>query len=68
MNGNYVDPTRDRRGFTPTDLQANFMFVNIGRPIKAFREACAAQGVRVARDFPPSRTFTAASRSARWTI
>ena len=24
-----------------------------GRPAKAFREACAAKGVRVARDFPP---------------
>jgi histidinol-phosphate aminotransferase len=41
------------RGFKPTDSQANFMFVNVGRPIKAFREACAAKGVRVARDFPP---------------
>ncbi len=41
------------RGMTPTDSQTNFMFVNIGRPVKAFREACAAKGVRVARDFPP---------------
>jgi len=29
------------------------MFVNIGRPVKDFRDACAAKGVRVARDFPP---------------
>ena len=29
------------------------MFVNIGRPVKEFREACLAKGVRVARDFPP---------------
>jgi histidinol-phosphate/aromatic aminotransferase/cobyric acid decarboxylase-like protein len=29
------------------------MFVNIGRPVKAFREACKAKGVLVARDFPP---------------
>ena len=29
------------------------MFVNIGRPAKAFREACKAKGVLVARDFPP---------------
>ena len=29
------------------------MFVNIGRPAKEFRDACAAKGVRVARDFPP---------------
>ena len=41
------------RGMKPTDSQANFMFVNIGRPAKAFREACRAKGVLVARDFPP---------------
>jgi histidinol-phosphate/aromatic aminotransferase/cobyric acid decarboxylase-like protein len=37
----------------PTDSQANFMFVNIGRPAKGFRDACRAKGVLVARDFPP---------------
>jgi histidinol-phosphate aminotransferase len=41
------------RGMTPTDSQANFMFVNIGRPVKSFRDACRAKGVLVARDFPP---------------
>jgi len=41
------------RGMKPTDSQANFMFVNIGRPVKAFRDACRAKGVLVARDFPP---------------
>jgi histidinol-phosphate aminotransferase len=41
------------RGMKPTDSQANFMFVNIGTPVKAFRDACTAKGVRVARDFPP---------------
>jgi histidinol-phosphate aminotransferase len=41
------------RGMKPADSQANFMFVNIGRPAKAFREACKAKGVLVARDFPP---------------
>ena len=41
------------RGMKPTDCQANFMFVNIGTPAKAFREACRARGVMVARDFPP---------------
>ncbi len=41
------------RGMTPTDSQANFMFVNIGRPAKGFRDACKAKGVLVARDFPP---------------
>jgi histidinol-phosphate aminotransferase len=41
------------RGFKPAASQANFMFVNIGRPVKEFREACVAKGVKVARDFPP---------------
>jgi histidinol-phosphate aminotransferase len=41
------------RGMKPTACQANFMFVNIGTPAKAFRDACRAKGVMVARDFPP---------------
>jgi histidinol-phosphate aminotransferase len=41
------------RGMKPTDAQANFMFVNIGTPAKAFRDQCRAKGVIVARDFPP---------------
>lgn len=41
------------RGMKPADSQANFMFVDIGRPVRQFREACTAKGVRVARDFPP---------------
>ena len=41
------------RGMKPTDAQANFMFVNIGRPAKELRDACRAKGVLVARDFPP---------------
>ena len=41
------------RGMKPADCQANFMFVNIGTPARAFRDACRAKGVMVARDFPP---------------
>jgi histidinol-phosphate aminotransferase len=41
------------RGMKPAESQANFMFVNIGRPVKEFRDACLAKGVKVARDFPP---------------
>jgi histidinol-phosphate aminotransferase len=41
------------RGMKSTDSQANFLFVNVGRPIAGFRNACAELGVRVARDFPP---------------
>jgi histidinol-phosphate aminotransferase len=41
------------RGMKPTASQANFMFVNIGRPVKEFRDACRARSILVARDFPP---------------
>jgi histidinol-phosphate aminotransferase len=41
------------RGMKPAESHANFMFVNIGRPCRDFREACRAKGVLVARDFPP---------------
>ena len=42
-----------RAGFTGTDSQTNFVFVDIKRPAKGFRDACREQGVLVARDFPP---------------
>jgi histidinol-phosphate aminotransferase len=42
-----------RAGYTATDSQTNFLFVNIKRPVRDFREACRAEGVIVARDFPP---------------
>ncbi len=41
------------RGFTPTDSQTNFMFIDIKRPSQGFREACARDGVLIGRDFPP---------------
>ena len=41
------------RAMKPADSQANFMFVDIGRPVAGFRDACRAKGVLVARDFPP---------------
>jgi len=44
------------RGMKPAESQANFMFVNLGRPVKEFRDACLAKGVKVARDFPPFLT------------
>jgi histidinol-phosphate aminotransferase len=40
-------------GFKMTDSQANFIFVDLKRPAKDFRDACAAQGIAVGRDFPP---------------
>jgi len=40
-------------GCTSSESQGNFLFTDIGRPAKEFREACAKQGVMVGRDFPP---------------
>jgi histidinol-phosphate aminotransferase len=40
-------------GYDGQDSHANFIFVDLGRPSSEFREACAAQGVRIGRDFPP---------------
>ena len=40
-------------GYTPTDSQTNFLFVDIKRPVRGFRELCAKQGILVGRDFPP---------------
>ena len=40
-------------GYTSTDSQSNFIFVNLKRPAAQFRDACAAEGVLVGRNFPP---------------
>ena len=40
-------------GCKVTESQANFLFVDIGRPAREFRDACAASWVSVGRDFPP---------------
>ncbi len=40
-------------GFKTTDSQTNFVFVELGRPAKEFKEACAKQAVLVGREFPP---------------
>ena len=40
-------------GCKPADSQGNFLFVDIGRPAKEFRDACAKAGVTIGRDFPP---------------
>ncbi len=45
-------------GFRVMPSQANFVFVEIGRPAKEFKEACAKQKVMVGREFPPlQQTF-----------
>ena len=40
-------------GVTGTDSQTNFLFMDIKRPARGFRDACRASGVLVGRDFPP---------------
>jgi histidinol-phosphate aminotransferase len=42
-------------GYTSTESQGNFIFTDIGKTMTAaaFRDACAAKGVMVGRDFPP---------------
>lgn len=40
-------------GFEGTNANTNCVFIDIRRPAKEFREACAAMKVRVGRDFPP---------------
>ena len=40
-------------GYKVMDSQTNFVFVDIGRTARDFRETCAKQGVWVGRDFPP---------------
>ena len=43
----------DKAGYSASESQTNFLFVNLGRPAKEFREACAKDKVFVGRDFPP---------------
>jgi histidinol-phosphate aminotransferase len=40
-------------GFKTSDSQANFIWVNLGRPAREFGDACEKQGVQVGRPFPP---------------
>ena len=40
-------------GAKPTASEGNFLFVDIGRPAREFRDVCAKEGVMVGRDFPP---------------
>jgi histidinol-phosphate aminotransferase len=40
-------------GCDAPETHANFVFVDVGRPLGAFRTACQERGVRIGRDFPP---------------
>ena len=54
------------RGYTHTDSQTNFMFIDVKRPARDFRAACLKEGVLIGRDFRRTRSRTSASPSARW--
>ena len=43
----------EKNGFKGTDTQTNFVFVNIKRPAREFRDGCREHKVLVGRDFPP---------------
>jgi histidinol-phosphate aminotransferase len=45
--------TFEELGCKPTASQANFLFVDVGQPARAFRDACAKTGIMIGRDFPP---------------
>lgn len=49
----FVSEFFTKLGHKPAESDANFLFVPIGRPARAFREACAREGIQVGRDFPP---------------
>jgi histidinol-phosphate aminotransferase len=40
-------------GYAMSDSQANFIWVDLRRPAREFREACQKQGILVGRDFAP---------------
>lgn len=40
-------------GYKATKSETNFIFVNLGRPAKEFREACQKYKIAVGRDFAP---------------
>lgn len=49
----YTQKVLEELGCKCTASDANFLFADVQRPAKEFRDACATQGVMVGRDFPP---------------
>jgi histidinol-phosphate aminotransferase len=49
----YTIQVLEQLGCHATDSQANFVFADVKRPAKEFREACRERGILVGRDFPP---------------
>jgi len=54
----YTVKAFEAMGHKPSASQANFIMVPIGRDTKAFKDACAKQGVLVGRAFPPLTTHS----------
>lgn len=44
-------------GFKVSDSQANFIFVDVKRPLAEFRDPCRERGVLVGRPFPPLTSY-----------
>ena len=49
----YTIKALDELGCKTAESQGNFLFADVGKPAKDFRDACAKQGIVVGRDFPP---------------
>jgi histidinol-phosphate aminotransferase len=50
-------------GFTASDSQTNFIFVDLRQPLQPFRDGCRDRGVLVGRLFPPLTTYARISIS-----
>jgi histidinol-phosphate aminotransferase len=53
-------------GYDATASHTNFVFVNIKRPARVFREACLKEKVYVGRDFPPMEKTHARISIGTW--
>lgn len=49
----FTEKALEAAGCQCADSEGNFLWVNVHRPAREFRDACAKQGVVVGRDFPP---------------
>ena len=59
----YTRKAFETMGYKPLVSHTNFIMVPIGRDSRAFRDACAKQGILVGRPFPPLTTHARVSIS-----
>jgi histidinol-phosphate aminotransferase len=52
-------------GYVPAAAEANFVMVDVRRDVRAFRQACRAQGIAIGRPFPPLDTYARVSIGTR---